>query len=519
MLSLKYGLESLGHQARLSGKQLHSDEFNLVISAYLLGDDIGGIAKFPHAHINFELLSDGKINGHTDSGFYEDAMKKGAFVWDTIGTHGHLLTFGHCLELEEITHQEKEFDGYFFGLLSERRRAVIKSITENGMTVVTDSYCPHFIRNDKLSRSRVVLSIHQKPEWKHLGGLRPVFVAHQGMPTLAETAECGHYGDLCVMADDLAQALPLVAERWQEHGEKARETIRSRPMRRILERLLDECHAALKIADKPTTEPGLQPINKGTFGSKLNNDQDVMLEQVRENLKRDLPWFAGRKAHNRTALIVGGGPSLADTVDLLRTKHHQGGIIFALNGTHDWLIERGIVPEFHVMLDSRQENVKFVLKPHRRVHYLVSAFCHPDVFEALKGHRVTLWMSDMSGMLELVQDIDHKPVCLVGGGATVGNKTMFLAYLDGFRREHFFGFDSSYRGVDNHAYAQPMNDGESRITVTCNGRPFTCAPWMAKQAHEWKGQAKKLAGLGVDIWVHGDGLIPWMAQQMMKQAA
>jgi uncharacterized Rossmann fold enzyme len=249
------------------------------------------------------------------------------------------------------------------------------------------------------------------------------------------------------------------------------------------------------------------------FNRKLNTDAEVMLAQARENMKRDLPWFSGGAEKSEAMLLVGGGPSLAESLPKLIAHKEAGGKIFAMNGTHDWLIERGIVPDYHVMLDSRQSNVCFVKKPHPQVKYLISAFCHPDVFEALKGFDVTLWFSEMDGIMPLVKG-SGKQVCLIGGGSTVGCKAIYLGYIDGFRKFHFYGFDSSYRGEQNHAYPQPMNDGEQIIEVTCAGRTFKCATWMAMQAKYWQSQIKVLIAKGCEIFVHGDGLIAFMAQQM-----
>lgn len=240
----------------------------------------------------------------------------------------------------------------------------------------------------------------------------------------------------------------------------------------------------------------------------LNNDPSVMLAQMRENMARDLPWLSPRKPHKGQMLLVGGGPSLKESLGKLRFHQSRGGDIYALNGTHDWLIERGIIPNYHVMLDSRKDNVCFVQKPHKRVKYLLGAQCHPDVFEALKGFDVTLWWSEMDGVDELVKGIEDKPVCVIGGGATVGMKTMFMAYSLGYRKIHFFGFDSCYREEENHAYPQALNANEQRIEIEAGGKRFICAPWMAKQAKEFQEQARQLLQLGVTLTVHGDGLIP-----------
>jgi len=251
--------------------------------------------------------------------------------------------------------------------------------------------------------------------------------------------------------------------------------------------------------------PLLMPIQ---WIDALNNDPSVMLEQVRQNLTRDIPFLAPSNEHAGTMLIVGGGPSLQDTLVKLRFHQQRGGKLFALNGTHDWLIERGIVPDFHVLLDSRPDNVCFVQKPHKHVKYLVGAQCHPCMFEALEGYDVRLWISDADGVAELVKGREDKPIVLIGGGATVGMKAMFMGYVLGYRKFHFFGFDSSYRDEQNHAYPQPLNANERRMEIQAGDRTFTCAPWMAKQAMEFQRQARKLLELGCRLTVHGDGLIP-----------
>lgn len=252
------------------------------------------------------------------------------------------------------------------------------------------------------------------------------------------------------------------------------------------------------------------------FVTGLNTPMETMIRQAEENLSRDLPMFMECPANLNEALIVGGGPSLQHNLPNLRMRRDRGGIIFALNGTHDWLIDRGIVPDFHVMLDARQENVQFVRRPHKDVTYLIAAQCHPDVFNALKGYKVIVWLGCFDTREQendLAKKFPNKPIMLVGGGATVGLKTMNLAYLAGFRKLHFYGFDSCYSGESNHAYPQPLNDKESRIEVIAAGKKFTCAPWMAKQAMEFQSQMRQLLDAGCQIYVHGNGLIPWIVQQ------
>lgn len=251
----------------------------------------------------------------------------------------------------------------------------------------------------------------------------------------------------------------------------------------------------------------------------LNTTAEDMCAQAEANLKRELPVFRPIESHHGQAVIVGGGPSLKENLPKLRFLISRGAQVFAVNGAHDWLIERGIVPNFHVLVDAKQGNVTFVQKPHKDVCYLIAAQCHPDVFDALEGQNVVQWVAYITG-IEPILEACGKPMVAVGGGGTVGLKTLAMAHLWGFRKVALFGFDSSYRGNDNHAYPQPMNDAETILDVTCYGRKFRCAPWMIQQGQGFEEQAAMLKAQGCSIKVYGDGLIPWVAQQLeIKNAA
>jgi hypothetical protein len=176
------------------------------------------------------------------------------------------------------------------------------------------------------------------------------------------------------------------------------------------------------------------------------------------------------------------------------------------------------VPDIHVLLDARPENAQFVQHPRKDVSYLVSSQCDAAVFNALAGFDVTQWVPWMDGVTPLCRETE-KPIVVVGGGNTVGLKAMCIAHILGYRKQHLYGFDSSYRGEANHAYPQPLNDGEARIEIIAAGRKFACARWMARQAQDFQNQLPKLLQEGADIHVHGDGLIPWIARHLQKEAA
>ena len=95
----------------------------------------------------------------------------------------------------------------------------------------------------------------------------------------------------------------------------------------------------------------------------------------------------------------------------------------------------------------------------------------------------------------------------IPGGSTIVLRSIALLRMLGYWRLHFFGFDSCVMPDGaHHAYAQPENDNEVLIPVTCGGRTFECTPWMLSQASEFRDVVKFL-GDEVELAVYGDGLI------------
>lgn len=255
------------------------------------------------------------------------------------------------------------------------------------------------------------------------------------------------------------------------------------------------------------------------FGNNANVTEDVMLRNVKENVKRDLPWFQSIEAHNGTMVIVGGAPSLNENYLNLRQRQKRGQTIVSLNGTLDRLMERGIKPDFHVMMDARPENVEFVKSGHD-VGYLVNAVCDKSIFEALEGKDVTVWHSFIANEdehVKILNEYPDKPWGIIGTGNTVGLTAIVLGYFMGFRKFHLYGMDSSYEEDKHHAYEQKLNDGEAVFSVWANGKEYKCARWMMKQAENFQQIYKTMIGQGCSITAHGSGLLPDICRHMNNE--
>lgn len=255
----------------------------------------------------------------------------------------------------------------------------------------------------------------------------------------------------------------------------------------------------------------LHPVE---FLPGLNTPESVMVEHIRQNLKRDTKMILQQPPHDGEAVLVGGGASLNDlkTLSALRQRVQHGAVLFALNNSYQWLVEHNFQPKYHVLLDARQENAEFI-RPDRSVTYLIASQCHPDVFDKLAGYDVVQWVGWMPGIEQAIDGTD-KPVVAVGGGGTVGLRAMSLAVLLGFRDIRLFGYDSCHQGHASHAYQQELNARQALIEIVCGGKTFLCSRSMAKQAQDFQPLLQKMIDAGCEVKVYGSGLIPHIMKQM-----
>lgn len=238
----------------------------------------------------------------------------------------------------------------------------------------------------------------------------------------------------------------------------------------------------------------------------LCNTSDEILERnVKINSARDLEWVKAEKPHERIAVMVGGGPSVADNVDKIRSLN---GDVFAMNAASRWLRGNGIPVDYQVLSDAKEETATLV-DPSAKAH-LIASQVNPKTMEAVKSPVV--WHLE-TGEIEK-QFPEHKVraggYALIGGGAATGNCAMCVAYALGYRKFHVFGFDSSHRDGRGHAYSQPMNDFIPTVDIEWAGKKFTCSVAMKAQAEKFQITAQALKQEGCSIEVYGDGLLQYM---------
>src|SRR6266481_8721209 len=241
----------------------------------------------------------------------------------------------------------------------------------------------------------------------------------------------------------------------------------------------------------------------------VNTSDEIIFENVYINSRRPLKWVKSLPEHEGHAVIVGGGPSLKDWLHEIKIRQRNGQIVFALNHTALFLSEHGIEPTQQIILDARVSNISFLGSA--KHHYLASQ-CHLALFD--KAKNVTLWHQHYPDDLEKFDaslpsyDDDYS---LIGGGTTVGLSAMALVYTLGYRQIHLYGYDSSFRDDNSHAYQQ--DDPQMIICEsTAAGKTFKTTLSMAQQAELFPILSDKLIDLGCTITIRGDGLLPHISK-------
>lgn len=248
-----------------------------------------------------------------------------------------------------------------------------------------------------------------------------------------------------------------------------------------------------------------------------NTTDEVILEQVRQNIRRGLPQIYPHQPNNVTAIVVCGGPSLESTKKDLARAVWAGGKIFACNGAYQWCIENNLKPSAALMLDAREFNSRFIDEPVDGCKYMLAAQCHPTTFDKCRGRETLIWHACSAGdvEVEMLKEYYFDHVTPVTLGTTIGIRAISLIRMLGFQSMEVFGLDSCWLDKEHHAYEQLENQ-EQRIPIWLRpeGRDdkairFQCAPWHMKQFEDFIELIKERGEL-FQLNLHGNGLLATM---------
>ena len=251
------------------------------------------------------------------------------------------------------------------------------------------------------------------------------------------------------------------------------------------------------------------------FKLVCNTTDEMLLSNVKKNATVDKNWLAIEPENQLTAILCASGPSLADNVETIRQLQKDGGCtVFAMNGASKFLNDHGITPFYQVIVDARPQTAELV--DVKAWKHLFASQVDPKCFELAPD--ATIWHQEIGQITDALPEYG-KYYALIGGGTSVGISAMCIAYTLGYRKIKCFGYDSSHRENESHAFRQAMNDSEPLTTIRSNGKTYLCSFTMKQQAHKFQEVANALIAEGCSIDVIGDGLLPsiWNGPKMSEQ--
>lgn len=234
-------------------------------------------------------------------------------------------------------------------------------------------------------------------------------------------------------------------------------------------------------------------------------------EQIKSACARSIPRIQPDLTPKSDPIaVVCFGPSLQDTWEEIKAFKY----VITCSGAHKFLIERGIIPTWHVEVDPRAHKIVLLGLPHPDVHYLPASTCHPTYFDhILSGAgKVSLWhvFSDDSEAHRILP----RGEWAITGGSNVGLRAMTIARFFGYKNQHVFGMDGCQRET-KHAAPHPLQDGSGYSLVTYEGVEYKTTPAMLESAKQTFHELDMMSD--VEVTFHGEGLVQEMSKRYQRK--
>lgn len=248
-------------------------------------------------------------------------------------------------------------------------------------------------------------------------------------------------------------------------------------------------------------------------------------DSIKENVSANLllieehNWLKQVKPHNEEIVIVSAGPSLSP--DDIMPYYKRGVKIVAVKHAMETLLQAGIVPWACILLDPRSHVSGFVENPHPDVLYFVSSMVDPEVTRTLLKNRCKVY-----GYHAFVGAGENTRIpkwhTLVQGGSATATRGISLLDMLGFRKMHLFAYDCCY--LDKPDMTKLDEKGRPKyleMTLsarTWGGREIKRTFWTEGQFLAQVDEMRKIYFTipGLELTVHGEGIIPWMQRNEDK---
>jgi hypothetical protein len=237
--------------------------------------------------------------------------------------------------------------------------------------------------------------------------------------------------------------------------------------------------------------------------------------------------------HDRRAIIVAYGPSLRETWSsiIAEKKYTEDCDVISMSGSHDFLLRRNIIPDYHVECDPRPHKAQNLMNPREGVKYYIASCCHPDLTDKLKDFDLSLWhLMNGEASYKIVEEIEsEKNEALICGGGSVGLRAIALFYGLGYRKFSIYGMDCSFGQAKDGTPVSKKDEELMRwagahkgkkkdvIKVRCGDKWFLTSPVDVTYTRHFVDTAQRSQGASFSFV--GEGLLQEMVKQMQQESA
>jgi hypothetical protein len=257
-------------------------------------------------------------------------------------------------------------------------------------------------------------------------------------------------------------------------------------------------------ADCSVLVPGVKAIASSTDTKRW--------DQIKASTAKYKTFVEPKPKHERRAILACYGPSLKDYIEKLKEEAADCDVV-SVSGSHDYLIENGIIPKYHVECDPRPHKAVQVT-PQKGIQYLLAASCHGDLFAKMDGMDVRLWHAEEH--IRVRDELKNEAPNISGGGS-VGLRSIGVLYVMGYRNLTIYGMDCSF---EDEGKTQHAGKHAGKIQTTCvtkiEDRHFVTSPVLMTYAASFFDMKKHRPDLNVRLY--GDGLLQNWVRYAMKLA-
>ena len=196
--------------------------------------------------------------------------------------------------------------------------------------------------------------------------------------------------------------------------------------------------------------------------------------------------------------IVGYGPTLKEYWPKLKEYKH----IISTSGAHKFLLDRDIVPTYHVDIDFRERKAVHTKEPHPDVQYLFGSIVHKATLDNVlsRGYPMKLWHIKLPG----IKYPDNEVV--LEGYWDVGQEAILVAKALGYRNLHLFGYDYAYEVETGSTHAGFHNGPPNlRVFAKIGERYYQTSDSLARGVMVFTKLMEDNSDLSLTI--HGQGLL------------